>query len=255
MSLFDVDGKFCVVTGGGRGIGEMIATGLVEAGATVLITSRKLENLQETADRLGDACIPVAADLSTQEGIESLAVAVAEHTDRVHVLVNNAGIAWGEPIDEYSRSGFEKVLDINLTAVFHTTQALLPLLRAAATPQDPARVITIGSVDGFTVPLWETYAYSASKAGVHHLSRHMAQRLAPEHITVNVIAPGFFPSDMTAFAIEDPEAGKAFAARIPRGRFGDADDITGAVVFLASRAGAYVTGAILPVDGGVRTTV
>lgn len=255
MSLFDVDGKFCVVTGGGRGIGEMITTGLVDAGATVLITSRKLENLQETADRLGDACIPVAADLSTQEGIESLAVAVAEHTDRVHVLVNNAGIAWGEPIDEYSRSGFEKVLDINLTAVFHTTQALLPLLRVAATPQDPARVITIGSVDGFTVPLWETYAYSASKAGVHHLSRHMAQRLAPEHITVNVIAPGFFPSDMTAFAIEDPEAGEAFAARIPRGRFGDADDITGAVVFLASRAGAYVTGAVLPVDGGVRTTV
>lgn len=255
MTLFDVQGKFCVVTGGGRGIGEMITTGLVEAGATVLITSRQLDNLQATADRLGDACIPVAADLSTEEGIDHLATAVAEHTDRVDVLVNNAGVAWGEAIDDFPRKGFEKVLDVNVTGVFHTTQKLLPLLRTAATPEDPARVITIGSVDGFSVPLWETYSYSASKAAVHHMSRHMAQRLAPEHITVNVIAPGFFPSDMTAFAIEDEQRAEAFKSAIPRGRFGDGDDITGAVVFLASRAGAYVTGAVLPVDGGVRTTL
>jgi len=255
MTLFDVQGKFCVVTGGGRGIGEMITTGLFEAGATVLITSRKMDTLQATADRLGDACIPVAADLSTEEGIDHLAAAVAEHTDRVHVLVNNAGVAWGEAIDDFAREGFEKVLDVNVTGVFHTTQKLLPLLRAGATPEDPARVITIGSVDGFSVPLWETYSYSASKAAVHHMSRHMAKRLTPEHITVNVIAPGFFPSDMTAFAIEDEQHGEAFKSAIPRGRFGDADDITGAVIFLASRAGAYVTGAVLPVDGGVRTTL
>ena len=255
MSLFDVQGKFCVVTGGGRGIGEMITEGLVDAGATVLITSRKAENLAATAERLGDACIPVAADLATQEGIDHLAAAAADHTDRVDVLVNNAGIAWGAPIDDFPRKGFERVLDLNVTGVFHTTQALLPLLRAAATAEDPARVITIGSVDGFTVPEWETYSYSASKAAVHHMSRHMAKRLTPEHITVNVIAPGFFPSDMTAFAIGDEERGEALRAAIPRGRFGDADDITGAVVFLASRAGAYVTGAVLPVDGGVRTTL
>ena len=254
MTLFDVAGKFFVVTGGGRGIGEMISTGLVDAGATVLITSRKMDNLQATADRLGEACLPVAADLSTQDGVDSLAAAVGEHTDRVHVLVNNAGVAWGQPIDEFERRGFERVLDVNVTGVFATTQALLPLLRVAATPEDPARVINVGSVDGFSVPYWETYSYSASKAGVHHMSRHMAHRLTPEHITVNVIAPGFFPSDMTAFALEDPEAGEKFAARIPRGRFGDADDITGTVIYLASRAGAYVTGAVLPVDGGVRTT-
>lgn len=255
MTLFDVRGKFIVITGGGRGIGEMIATGLVGAGATVVITSRKIDNLRATAERLGEACIPVAADLSTQQGIDTLATTVIQHTDRVHVLVNNAGAAWGEPIDDYSRDGFERVLDINVTGLFLTTQALLPLLRAAATAQDPARVINIGSVDGFTVPIWETYAYSASKAAVHHLSRHMAQRLTPEHITVNVIAPGFFPSDMTAFAVDDERAGAELLSRIPRGRFGNADDITGAVIFLSSRAGAYVTGAVLPVDGGTRTTL
>lgn len=255
MGLFDIEGKFAVVTGGGRGIGEMITQGLVEAGATVVITSRKVDNLQATAQRLGDACIPVQADLATTEGAAALAAAVAEHTDRVHILVNNAGASWGQPIDDYTRAGFDRVLDLNITGVFQTSQALLPLLRAAATADDPARIITIGSVDGLRVPLWETYAYSASKAGVHHMSVHMAKRLTPEHITVNVIAPGFFPSDMTAFAIEGDDDGAELRAGIPRGRFGNADDITGAVVFLASRAGAYVTGAVLPVDGGARTTL
>lgn len=254
MDLFDVSGKFFVVTGGGRGVGELITRGLVDAGARVLITSRRLETLEATADELGEAVVPVAADLSTQAGIESLAAAVAEHTDHVDVLVNNAGAAWGQPIDDYSREGFEKVMDVNVTGLFHTTQALLGLLRTAATPDDPARVINIGSVDGFTVPYWETYAYSASKAAVHHLSRHMAKRLAPEHITVNTIAPGFFPTDMTAFAIEGDDD-EQLRHQIPAGRFGDAQDITGAVVYLSSRAGAYVTAVVLPVDGGVRTTL
>lgn len=255
MDLFDVAGKFFVVTGGGRGIGEMITRGLVDAGATVLITSRKMDNLQALAEELGSAVIPVAADLSDQDDIVALATAVAEHTDHVDVLVNNAGAAWGEPIDDYSRAGFEKVMDLNVTGLFHTTQALLDLLRAAATADDPARVINIGSVDGFSTPNWETYAYSASKAAVHHMSRHLAHRLTPEHITVNTIAPGFFPSDMTAFAIADPDDREAFRAAIPRGRLGDAGDITGAVIYLSSRAGAYVTAAVLPVDGGVRTTL
>lgn len=255
MDLFDIDGKVAVVTGGGRGIGELITRGLVAAGATVFITSRTAETLRELADELGDAVVPIAADLGTQEGIDALAAAVAEHTDHVDILVNNAGTAWGEPIDEYSRAGFEKVMDLNVTGVFHTTQALLDLLGAAATPDDPARVITIGSVDGFTVPAWPTYAYSASKAGVHHMSRHMARDLAPRDITVNVVAPGFFPTDMTAFAMSDEDRADAFRSHIPRKRFGRADDIVGAVVFLASRAGAYVTGAVLPVDGGVRTTL
>lgn len=255
QALFDVSGKFFVVTGGSRGIGEMIATGLVANGATVLITARRTDDLAAVAQRLGANCVPVTADLSTQDGIEAFSEMVAERTDHVDVLVNNAGASWGESIDTYSRAGFEKVMALNVTAVFHTTQALLSLMRAAGTQDDPARVINIGSVDGLGVPLWETYAYSASKAAVHHLTRHLAKRLTSEHITVNAIAPGFFPSKMTAFAINDEESSAELLAKIPRGRYGNTEDITGTVIFLASRAGAYVTGSTIPVDGGIRTTM
>lgn len=254
QDLFDVAGKTVVVTGGSRGIGAMIATGLVAAGATVVITSRKAADLEALATELGDQCIPIPADLSTEVGIRALADAVAAHTDRLHVLVNNAGASWAEPIDDYSRSGFSKVLDLNVTGVFHTTQALLGLLRAAATVDDPARVITIGSADGLGVPPRETYAYTASKAGVHHLTRHLAHTLAPEQITVNAIAPGYFPTPMTSFIIDDEELSTDVMAEIPIGRWGTQNDIVGTVVWLASRAGAYVTGAVISVDGGLQTT-
>lgn len=252
--LFDISGKTVVVTGGSRGVGAMIATGLVAAGATVFISSRKAGDLEALADELGERCIPVPADLSTEEGTRGLVDAVAGHTDRLDVLVNNAGASWGEPLDDYSRTGFQKVLDLNLTGVFHTTQALLDLLRTAAGPDDPARVITIGSADGLGVPDRETYAYTASKAGVHHLTRHLARRLAPEHVTVNAIAPGYFPTPMTAFIVDDEELSAEVLAGIPVGRWGRLDDIVGTVVWLASRAGAYVTGAVVSVDGGMQTT-
>ncbi len=252
--LFDVEGKTVVVTGGSRGVGAMIATGLVEAGATVFITSRKAADLEALAAELGERCIPVPADLATEEGVAALAEAVARHTDRLDVLVNNAGASWGEPLDDYSRAGFQKVLDLNLTGVFTTTQALLGLLRAAATPEDPARVIVIGSADGLGIPDRETYAYTASKAGVHHLTRHLARRLAGEHVTVNAIAPGYFPTPMTSFIVDDEELSADVLAEIPLRRWGTPDDIVGAVVWLSSRAGSYVTGATISVDGGMQTT-
>lgn len=252
--LFDVRDKAFVVTGGSRGIGAMIATGLVELGATVVISSRKAADLDELADHLGERCVPVPADLSTEAGTRALAEGVAERVGRLDVLVNNAGASWGEPLDDYRRDGFQKVLDINLTGVFHTTQALLGLLRASATPDDPARVVNIGSADGLGVPERETYAYTASKAGVHHLTRHLARRLATEHVTVNAIAPGYFPSPMTSFITDDEELSEEVLEGIPRGRWGTPEDIVGAVVWLSSRAGAYVTGATVSVDGGMQTT-
>lgn len=254
QDLFDVAGKTVVVTGGSRGIGAMIASGLVEAGATVVITARKAADLEALASELGERCIPIPADLSTEAGIRDLAHTVAAHTDRLHVLVNNAGASWAEPLDDYSRAGFRKVLDLNVTAVFQTTQTLLGLLRTAATADDPARVITIGSADGLGVPPRETYAYSASKAGVHHLTRHLAHTLAPQHITVNAIAPGYFPTPMTSFILDDDDLSAEVMADIPIGRWGTQDDIAGTVVWLSSRAGAYVTGAVISVDGGMQTT-
>lgn len=252
--LFDVDGKTVVVTGGSRGVGAMIATGLVESGATVFITARKAPDLEALAGELGPRCIPIPADLSTEDGTRGLADAVASHTDRLDVLVNNAGASWGEPLDDYSRAGFQKVLDLNLTGVFATTQALLDLLRAAAQPDDPARVVVIGSADGLGVPDRETYAYTASKAGVHHLTRHLARRLASDHVTVNAIAPGYFPTPMTSFIVDDEDLSADVLAGIPLQRWGTPEDIVGAVVWLSSRAGAYVTGATISVDGGMQTT-
>lgn len=252
--LFDITGKTIVVTGGSRGIGRMIATGLVELGAMVFITSRKAADLDEVAEELGDRCIPIPADLSTEEGTAALASAVAAHTDHLDVLVNNAGASWAQPIDEYSRTGFRKVVDLNLTGVFHTTQALLGLLRAAADPDDPARVVNIGSADGLGIPERETYAYTASKAGVHHLTRHLAKRLASDDITVNAIAPGYFPTPMTAFIVDDDDLSEEVLDGIPRARWGTVEDIVGTIVWLSARAGAYVTGATIVVDGGLQTT-
>jgi NAD(P)-dependent dehydrogenase (short-subunit alcohol dehydrogenase family) len=251
--LFSLQGKVAVVTGGSRGIGEMIARGYVAAGVRVYISSRKADACQRLADELSElgTCVPVPADLSTPEGARQLADVVAEREPEVHVLVNNAGASWGAPLDEYPVDGFDKVMDLNVRGVFLLTQALAPQLRAAATPDDPARVINVGSIDGgFHVPPYEAYAYSASKAAVHQLTRHLGRFLAADHVTVNAIAPGLFPSKMTEFLFEHEEQ---LVANIPLGRAGRPEDMAGVAIYLASPAGAYTTGAIIPVDGGTAT--
>lgn len=252
--LFSVEGKIAVVTGGTRGIGLMIARGFVESGARVVVASRKAEACAETERELSKlgSCTGLAADLSTEEGARALAEAVLEREPTVHVLVNNAGANWGAPLDEYPDSGWDKVFDLNLKGVFHTTVKMLPGLRAAASDEDPARVVNVGSIDGLSVPLLETYAYSACKAGLHHLTRVLARRLAPERITVNAIAPGPFESKMMAATLE--RFGDEIRRTNPLGRIGHPDDMAGVALYLASRAGAYVTGAVIPVDGGMSTT-
>lgn len=251
--LFGVAGKVAVVTGGSRGIGAMIARGLVQAGCRVYITARKAAACDAMAAELSadGECLSVPLDLSVPGSAAQLVAAVSEREDRLDILVNNAGATWGEPLETYPLAAFDKVLGINVKAVFELTVASLPLLRAAASPDDPARVINIGSVDGLGVPALESYAYSASKAGVHMLTRHLASRLAAEAITVNAIAPGPFDSKMMAFALDDPASRATVAAGVPLGRIGEPDDMAGAVIYLSSRAGRYLTGAVIPVDGGI----
>jgi NAD(P)-dependent dehydrogenase (short-subunit alcohol dehydrogenase family) len=251
--LFDISGRAALVTGGSRGIGRMIAQGLVEAGARVMISSRKADELESTACELAEHghCEAVPADLSTPDGARALAQAVHDRFDALSILVNNAGATWGAPLDEFPDSGWDRVIHTNLEGIFHLTQALLPALREAATDASPARVINIGSIDGIRVPVMENYSYSASKAAVHMLTRHLAKRLAGEHITVNAIAPGPFESKMTAFMLDSQDAKEMVERMVPLGRIGRADDVTGLVIFLASRAGAYLTGTVIPLDGGI----
>ncbi|MFC0003860.1 SDR family oxidoreductase [Micromonospora siamensis] len=253
--LFSVDGKTVLVTGGSRGIGRMIAEGFVRAGTRVIISSRKAEACAAVAEELSafGRCEAIPADLSTDAGAEGLAAAVRERVDRLDVLVNNAGATWGAPLEAYPESAFDKLWAVNVKAVFRLTTALLPALRAAASADDPARVITIGSVDGIRVPFMEVYAYSATKAAVHMLTRTLAHQLAGERITVNAIAPGPFESRMMAFALDDPGSRAAIEAQVPLGRIGRPEDMAGTAIFLASRAGAYLTGAVIPVDGGMTT--
>jgi NAD(P)-dependent dehydrogenase (short-subunit alcohol dehydrogenase family) len=246
--LFDVAGRSVLVTGGTRGIGAMIARGFAEAGARVLISSRRPEACAAAAAELG--CAAVAADLSTAAGLDTLVERTGAEFDRLDVLVNNAGATWGAPLGEFPESGVDKVLDLNVKAVFLLTQRLLPLLRAAAGDESPARVINIGSVDGLVVSATDNYSYVASKAAVHMLTRKLAATLAPDRITVNAIAPGPFPSKMTAFALDDPDLRAGVEARVPLGRIGRPEDVAGTAIFLAARAGAYLTGTIIPVDGG-----
>ena len=253
MDLFDVSGKTALVTGGGRGIGLMISRGLVQAGVRVVIASRKAEDLEAAAAELrtfGD-CEAIPADLSTPEGAGALADAVRARFDALHILVNNSGATWGAPLEEFPASGWDRVINTNLEGVFHLTVRLLPALRAAASEDDPARVINIGSIDGIRVPAVENYSYSASKAAVHMLTRHLARRLASEQITVNAIAPGPFQSKMMAFMLDTPEKRAEVARMVPLGRIGRPDDAAGLTVFLASRAGSYLTGAVIPLDGGI----
>lgn len=249
--LFDVAGRYVLVTGGTKGIGEMIVRGFHEAGAVVYISSRTAEDCRALAEELGERAVALPADASTLAGCQGLAAALAEHTDQLDVLVNNAGATWGADIEKYPDAAWDKVLALNLKAPFHLTVACLPALRAAASQDRPARVINIGSADGMHVPMWESYAYSSSKAGVHQLTRHVGKRLAGEHITVNAIAPGIFPSRMTRFAFEENEA--ELVGKVPLGRAGRPDDAAGAAIFLASPAASWITGAVLPVDGGFVT--
>jgi NAD(P)-dependent dehydrogenase (short-subunit alcohol dehydrogenase family) len=250
--LFSIAGKTALVTGGSRGIGRMIATGYVEAGAKVYVSSRNTEACDALAAELSEVgeCLSLPADLSTEPGCRALATTLAEREPRLDILVNNAGNTWGAPFEEFDDAAWDRVLSLNVKGVFHTTKFLTPLLRAAAKADDPARVINIGSIDGIHVPVLETYSYSASKAAVHQLTRHLAKRLAPS-ITVNAIAPGPFQSKMMAATLE--AFGEQIAANAPLKRIGRPDDMAGAAIFLASRAGAYLTGAVIPVDGGIAT--
>jgi NAD(P)-dependent dehydrogenase (short-subunit alcohol dehydrogenase family) len=252
--LFSISGKVALVTGGSRGIGRMIARGYVEAGARVYVSSRKAEACEETAKELSRAgeCFALPADVANDAECRRLAEELGRREPALHVLVNNAGANWGAPYAEYPDSAWDKVLATNVKAVFNLTRACTPLLEKAASPDDPARVINIGSVDGLGVPLLETYAYSASKAAVHHLTRVLARRLAPSRITVNAIAPGPFESKMMAATLE--RFGDAIRDSNPLKRIGRPEDMAGVAIYLASRAGAYVTGAVIPVDGGLSTT-
>ena len=253
MDLFDLTGKVAVVSGGSRGIGLMMARGLLEAGASVYISSRKAEAGQAAVAELSKygVVLSVPADLAREEECLRLAAEVGRFEERVHILVNNSGTNWAAPLAEFPASGWDKVLDLNLKAPFYLTRAFLPLLEAAATIDDPARVINIGSIDGLRVPELPTYSYSASKAGVHQLTRVLARELGPRHITVNAVAPGPFESKMMAATLA--EFGDEIAASSPLGRIGRPDDMAGVAIFLSSRAGAYVTGAVIPVDGGIWT--
>jgi NAD(P)-dependent dehydrogenase (short-subunit alcohol dehydrogenase family) len=252
MDLFDLTGKVAVVTGGTRGIGLMMARGLLQAGASVYVSSRKPEACKAAADELSAygrvASIP--ADLSSEEECIRLAAEVGRSEERLHVLVNNAGATWGAPLEEFpAASGWDKVLNLNLKAPFFLTRAFLPLLEAAGTADDPARVINVGSIDGLRVPELSTYSYAASKAGLHQLTRVLARELGPRHITVNAVAPGPFESKMMAATLE--AFGDQIAAASPLGRIGRPDDMAGVAVYLSGRGGAYVTGAVIPVDGGI----
>ncbi len=251
--LFAVAGKTVVVTGGTRGIGAMVAGGFVDAGADVIVASRKAEAVEASVTELSarGACIGFAVDLSSEEGARRLAEEIGAVRSQVDVLVNNAGATWGAPIGEHDSGSWNRVLDLNVQGVFHTTKFLLPLLEARATADQPSRVINIGSIDGIHVPALETYSYGASKAAVHHLTRHLARRLAPT-ITVNAVAPGPFPSKMMAATLD--AFGDQIAAAAPLKRIGRPDDMAGVTIFLASPAASYITGAVIPVDGGIATT-
>ncbi|KAK3806771.1 MAG: hypothetical protein J3Q66DRAFT_358433 [Benniella sp.] len=251
-SLFDVKGKVVLVTGGSRGIGLMIAHGFIVNGAKVYISSRSADVCDKVAKeltKLGPGeCVSIPADLQSLEEVNRLVAELSKRESKVHVLVNNAGATWGAPLDTYPDNAFEKVMNLNLKRVFSLTQAMLPLLDAAASEKAPASIINIGSVDGIHIPSLETYAYSASKAALHQMTRVLAGHLGHRYITCNAIAPGPFESKMMAQTLKD--FGDVIVGNIPLGRIGLPEDIAATSIYLASRAGAYTTGAVIPVDGG-----
>jgi len=249
--LFDVSGKVALVTGGSRGIGEMIAEGFVANGVRTYISSRKGDACDATAARLAEAgeCISLPADLSTADGIAALVDEIKSREDQLDILVNNAGATWGARIEEFPEAGWDKVMDINVKSPFFLTQALLPLLEKSASRDDPARIIMVGSVDGLNVNRLPTFSYGPSKAAVHHLTRTLAAHLADRNITVNAIAPGPFPSNMMAHTLET--MGEEIRKGVPLKRIGEPHDMAGTAIYLASRASSYVTAVVIPVDGGI----
>lgn len=254
--LFGLDGKTALVTGGGSGIGTMIATALVQAGAHVMLVSRKGERCVAVAEMLNALETPgsaegFAGDVGSEESILALVEAVKARTGKLDILFNNAGISWGAPLAEFPHAQWERVMAVNVAGMFTLTRELLPLLGAAARDADPARVVNIGSVMG-TVPVAEgAYAYTASKAAVHHLTKTLANEFAPRRITVNAFAPGPFASKMTAFATASEEGAAKVGTNVPLGRIGQEADIAAATLYLCGKGGAYISGAILPIDGGM----
>jgi NAD(P)-dependent dehydrogenase (short-subunit alcohol dehydrogenase family) len=248
QNLFSLQGRSALITGGSRGIGRMIAEGFLAQGARVYISARKAAACDQAAQELSALghCVSLPADVSTLEGVQALVAAYAQHEDRLDILVNNAGAAWGAPYDTFPESGWDKVVDLNMKSPFFLTQALTPMLKRAAT-EHLAKVIHIASIDGVTVNPWETYSYAASKAGLIHLTKRMALTLAPQRIAVSAIAPGPFASEMNKDARDHADD---VANRVPLGRIGTPEDIAGAAIYLASRAGDYVVGSTLVVDGG-----
>lgn len=255
-SLFSLAGKTAVVTGGATGIGRIIAETLIRAGADVIVASRKVKACEECAKSLnelgaGGSAFGIAGDVSNESGVLALVEQIIHRFPQLSILINNAGKTWGAPLETFPHAAWENVFSVNVAGLFTLTQRLLPRLMAAATTDDPARVINLGSVMG-NQPMGDgAYSYAASKASVHHLTRILAKELAPRRITVNALAPGVFDSRMTAFATRDPTRLPRVEQRIPLGRLGRPEDIASAVLFLCGRGGAYVTGAILPIDGGV----
>ena len=250
--LFDVSGKVAVVTGGSTGIGAMIARGFVENGVKTYITARKQPQLDETAAALNDIgeCIAIQSDLSTMDGLNAFADEVLAREQEIHILINNAGATWGAPVDEFPEGGWDKVMDLNVKSIFFLTQRLLGALRSGGSREDPARVVNISSINGITHPHMTNYSYSASKAAVIQLTRHMAADLGPDNININGIAPGFFPSKMTKHLLADvPEDADISGA--PIARIGRPEDAAGTAIYLCSTASNYLCGHTIVMDGGV----
>lgn len=248
-NLFSVKGRVALVTGGSAGIGRMIATGLAAAGARVYICARGADKVAKAAAEMEGDVIGLAADVSSADGIAALVAEIGAREGALHILVNNAGTLTDAPIDAFSEDQWDDVIDLNLKTPFFLMQKLLPLLRAGATAERPSNVINIGSVGALKIGPREVYSYQASKGAIHWLTKSLAKKLGAENITVNAIAPGFFESDMTV--IKDDAMRKMVESMVPRGRTGTPEDMAGAAIYLASRAGAYVTGSVIPVEGGL----